>query len=221
MVPYFQKLQKEGRERAPCINQWTRYLTIIVLLLRVRLTWPALRPAARCGVRTGPWQRAVHHRGDDRADRRYDVRDNGEKITDKVSTALLIIMVGIIARLPHALMAELNTRFTEATGGLVMLVVELVLLFVFCAVIVIARHWVQAPQDPRAGMPSGSWVTAVRRCAPVHPMKINAAGVMPIIAAQALMTIPMFFTRFEATRGFAAAFADTPGSGITWCSRCW
>ena len=74
----------------------------------------------------------------------------GEKITDKGigNGVSLIIMVGIIARLPHALMAELNTRFTEATGGLVMLVVELVLLFlVFCAD---DRAGAGHPQDPRA-----------------------------------------------------------------------
>ena len=118
-------------------------------------------------------------------------------------------MVGIIARLPHALMAELNTRFTEATGGLVMLVVELVLLFlVFCAVIALVQATRKIPVQYAKRIVGNKQYGGVRQ---YIPLKINAAGVMPIIFAQALMFIPMFFTRFEATRGFAAAFADYTG----------
>ena len=135
----------------------------------------------------------------------------GEKITDKGigNGVSLIIMVGIIARLPHALMAELNTRFTEATGGLVMLVVELVLLFlVFCAVIALVQATRKIPVQYAKRIVGNKQYGGVRQ---YIPLKINAAGVMPIIFAQALMFIPMFFTRFEATRGFAAAFADYTG----------
>ena len=118
-------------------------------------------------------------------------------------------MVGIIARLLHALMAELNTRFTEATGGLVMLVVELVLLFlVFCAVIALVQATRKIPVQYAKRIVGNKQYGGVRQ---YIPLKINAAGVMPIIFAQALMFIPMFFTRFEATRGFAAAFADYTG----------
>ena len=135
----------------------------------------------------------------------------GEKITDKGigNGVSLIIMVGIIARLPHALIAELNTRFTEATGGLVMLVVELVLLFlVFCAVIALVQATRKIPVQYAKRIVGNKQYGGVRQ---YIPLKINAAGVMPIIFAQALMFIPMFFTRFEATRGFAAAFADYTG----------
>ena len=106
-------------------------------------------------------------------------------------------------------MAELNTRFTEATGGLVMLVVELVLLFlVFCAVIALVQATRKIPVQYARRIVGNKQYGGVRQ---YIPLKINAAGVMPIIFAQALMFIPMFFTRFEATRGFAAAFADYTG----------
>ena len=118
-------------------------------------------------------------------------------------------MVGIIARLPHALMAELNTRFTEATGGLVMLVVELVLLFlVFAATIALVQAVRKIPVQYAKRIVGNKQYGGVRQ---YIPLKINAAGVMPIIFAQALMFIPMFFTRFESTQGFAAAFADYTG----------
>ena len=133
VVPYFQKLQKEGESGRRKINQWTRYLTIIVLLLQA--------PAYLANLH-GTLQPYAFVLGPSSV--LFTVSATivliagtmfvmwlGEKITDKGigNGVSLIIMVGIIARLPHALMAELNTRFTEATGGLVMLVVELVLLF--------------------------------------------------------------------------------------------
>ena len=211
VVPYFQKLQKEGESGRRKINQWTRYLTIIVLLLQ------------------GPAYLAnLHAQLPDAAFGRGSVLFTisativliagtmfvmwlGEKITDKGigNGVSLIIMVGIIARLPHALMAELNTRFTEATGGLVMLVVELVLLFlVFAATIALVQAVRKIPVQYAKRIVGNKQYGGVRQ---YIPLKINAAGVMPIIFAQALMFIPMFFTRFEATQGFAAAFADYTG----------
>ena len=208
VVPYFQKLQKEGESGRRKINQWTRYLTIIVLLLQgpayLANLHAQLPDAAfvlgRSSVLFTIGATIVLIAGT------MFVMWLGEKITDKGigNGVSLIIMVGIIARLPHALMAELNTRFTEATGGLVMLVVELVLLFlVFCAVIALVQATRKIPVQYAKRIVGNKQYGGVRQ---YIPLKINAAGVMPIIFAQALMFIPMFFTRFEATRGFAAAF---------------
>ena len=211
VVPYFQKLQKEGESGRRKINQWTRYLTIIVLLLQgpaYLANLHAQLPDAAFVLGRGSVLFTIGATIVLIAGTMF-VMWLGEKITDKGIGVSLIIMVGIIARLPHALMAELNTRFTEATGGLVMLVVELVLLFlVFCAVIALVQATRKIPVQYAKRIVGNKQYGGVRQ---YIPLKINAAGVMPIIFAQALMFIPMFFTRFEATRGFAAAFADYTG----------
>ena len=121
----------------------------------------------------------------------------GERITDKgIGNGIsLIIMVGIIARLPHALMAELNTRFTEATGGLVMLVVELVLLFlVFCAVIALVQATRKIPVQYAKRIVGNKQYGGVRQ---YIPLKINAAGVMPIIFAMSFMSLPSTISLFK------------------------
>lgn len=213
VVPYFQKLQKEGESGRRKINQWTRYLTIVVLLLQgpayLANLHAQLPDAAfvlgRSSVLFTVAATIVLIAGT------MFVMWLGEKITDKGigNGVSLIIMVGIIARLPHALLAEINTRFTESTGGFVMLVVELVLLFlVFAATIALVQATRKIPVQYAKRIVGNKQYGGVRQ---YIPLKINAAGVMPIIFAQALMFIPMFFSRFDATRGIAAAFADYTG----------
>ena len=135
----------------------------------------------------------------------------GEKITDKGigNGVSLIIMVGIIARLPHALMAELNTRFTESTGGFVMLIVELALLFlVFAATIALVQAVRKIPVQYAKRIVGNKQYGGVRQ---YIPLKINAAGVMPIIFAQALMFIPALFSKFESTSAIGTAFSNYSG----------
>ena len=212
VVPYFQKLQKEGESGRRKINQWTRYLTILVLVFQIpaylanlQKTLPSYAFVMGSSTLFYFSSTVLLIAGT------MFVMWLGEKITDKGigNGVSLIIMVGIIARLPHALMAELNTRFTEATGGLVMLVVELVLLFlVFAATIALVQAVRKIPVQYAKRIVGNKQYGGVRQ---YIPLKINAAGVMPIIFAQALMFVPMFFTRFESTQGFAAAFADYTG----------
>jgi preprotein translocase subunit SecY len=214
MIPYFQKLQKEGESGRRKMNQWTRYLTIIVLLLQ------------------GPaYLTNLHHQLPQAAfvlGQSHALLFNisativliagtmfvmwlGEKITDKGigNGVSLIIMVGIIARLPHSLLGELNSRFTESTGGFVMLVVEFVMLFfVFAATIALVQAVRKVPVQYAKRIVGNKQYGGVRQ---YIPLKINAAGVMPIIFAQALMFLPMLFSRWEATQGFASAFADYRG----------
>ena len=213
VVPYFQKLQKEGESGRRKINQWTRYLTIIVLLLQA--------PAYLANLH-GTLQPYAFVLGPSSV--LFTVSATivliagtmfvmwlGEKITDKGigNGVSLIIMVGIIARLPHALIAEFNTRFTEATGGFVMLVVELALLFlVFAATIALVQATRKIPVQYAKRIVGNKQYGGVRQ---YIPLKINAAGVMPIIFAQALMFIPMFFSRFEATSAIGTAFSDYRG----------
>ena len=211
VVPYFQKLQKEGESGHRKMNQITRYLTIAVLCLQ------------------GPAYLAnLHAQAPGSFVMEYNtafilsalvvliagtmfVMWLGEKITDKGlgNGVSLIIMVGIVARLPHALLAELDARTSAATGGWVMLVVELVLLYlIFMAAIALEQATRKIPVQYAKRIVGNKQYGGVRQ---YIPLKINAANVMPIIFAQALMFIPMLFGNWEATRGIAAAFNNYTG----------
>ena len=213
VVPYFQKLQKEGESGRRKINQWTRYLTIIVLLLQgpaYLANLHAQLPDAAFVLGRSSFLFTVSATVVLIAGTMF-VMWLGEKITDKGigNGVSLIIMVGIIARLPHAMLAEFKTRFTESTGGFVMLVVELVMLFlVFAATIALVQAVRKIPVQYAKRIVGNKQYGGVRQ---YIPLKINAAGVMPIIFAQALMFIPMFFSKFESTQGIAAAFANYTG----------
>ncbi len=212
MVPYFQKLQREGESGTRKLNQWTRYLTIIVLAIQAPTYIANLN--MQLGAEAFVMDNAVL----------FTIVSTiiliagtmfvlwlGEKITDKGigNGVSLIIMVGIIARLPQAFIAELNTRFTEQTGGPIMLIVELIILYlVFAATIGLVQGVRQIPVQYAKRVIGNKQYGGVRQ---YIPLKINAAGVMPIIFAQALMFIPMLFGKFEATEGIAAAFADYTG----------
>ncbi len=213
LVPYFQKLQREGESGRRKLNQWTRYLTILVLLLQgpaYLVNLHAQLPDAAFVLGPSSILFTVTATIVMIAGTMF-VMWLGEKITDKGigNGVSLIIMVGIIARLPHALLAEINTRFTEATGGAVALIVELFLLFVvFAATIALVQAVRKIPVQYAKRIVGNKQYGGVRQ---YIPLKVNSAGVMPIIFAQALMFIPLFFERFETTRGFASVFADYTG----------
>ena len=213
VVPYFQKLQKEGESGRRKMNQLTRYLTIVVLLLQAPAYLATLHvqlPEAafvlgRTSVLFTLVATVTLIAGT------MFVMWLGEKITDKgIGNGIsLLIMVGIVARLPHALLAEINTRFSESTGGLVMLVVELLIWFlVFMATIALVQAVRRIPVQYAKRIVGNKMYGGQRQ---YIPLKVNAANVMPIIFAQALMFIPMLFTRWEWSQGFAAAFADYTG----------
>ena len=211
VVPYFQRLQREGESGHRKMNQITRYLTIAVLCLQ------------------GPAYLAnLHNQAPGAFVMEYNaffiftalvvliagtmfVMWLGEKITDKGlgNGISLIIMVGIVARLPHALLAELDARTNAATGGWVMLVVEFVLLyFIFMAAIALVQATRKIPVQYAKRIVGNKQYGGVRQ---YIPLKVNAANVMPIIFAQALMFIPMLFGNWESTRGIAAAFNNYTG----------
>ena len=210
LVPHFQKLQREGESGRRKLNQWTRYLTIAVILLQgpaYLVNLHAQLPEAAYVLGSSSVLFIITATIVMLAGTMF-VMWLGEKITDKGigNGVSLIIMVGIIARLPHALLAEFNTRLTESTGGPVALVVELVVLFlIFAATIALVQATRKIPVQYAKRIVGNKQYGGVRQ---YIPLKINAAGVMPIIFAQALMFIPMFFTRFEATQSFVAVFAD-------------
>jgi preprotein translocase subunit SecY len=135
----------------------------------------------------------------------------GERITDRgIGNGIsLIIMVGIIARLPYAIVAEAGSKLSATMGGALLLIIEFVILFfVFIAAIALVQGVRRVPVQYAKRVVGNKQYGGVRQ---YIPLKINAAGVMPIIFAQALMLFPLIFSQFDATRGLAATFSDYTG----------
>ena len=211
VVPYFQRLQKEGESGHRKMNQITRYLTIAVLCLQGPAYLANLHAQASGAFVMGYNAFFIFSAMVVLIAGTLFVMWLGEKITDKgIGNGIsMIIMVGIVARLPHALLAELDARTNAATGGWVMLVVEFVLLyFILMAAIALVQATRKIPVQYAKRIVGNKQYGGVRQ---YIPLKVNAANVMPIIFAQALMFIPMLFGKWEATRGIAAAFNNYTG----------
>ena len=195
-VPYFQKLQREGESGRRKINQYTRYLTVIVLLLQapsylINLSYTA---AGAFNQAVNP---AIFYASSTiiLAAGSMFVLWLGERITDKgVGNGVsLIIMIGIIARLPQAFAQEFVSRMTgAAAGGVFMFLLEIVfLLLVICAAITLLQGTRRVPVQYAKQTANGASFSGARQ---YLPLKVNAADVMPIIFAQAIMFIPLVFT---------------------------
>ena len=195
VIPYFQRMQREGESGRRKMNQWTRYLTIIVLLLQGSAYIANLYhklPSEAFVLGPDNFLFKVSTIVVLTAGTMF-VMWLGEKITDKGlgNGISLIIMVGIIARLPQALLVEVNMRWAEAVGGMVMLVVEIVILYlVFMATISVLQAVRKVPVQYAKRIVGNKQYGGVRQ---YIPLKLNAANVMPIIFAQAIMFIPMLF----------------------------
>ena len=113
-------------------------------------------------------------------------------------------MIGIIARLPFALFGEFISRMEEKGGGLVYFVLEIaILIFVILLTILLVQGTRRIPVQYAKRIVGNKQYGGVRQ---YIPLKVNAAGVMPIIFAQAIMMVPiMFFSKFDTTSGLAAA----------------
>lgn len=210
-VPYFQRLQKEGESGRRKVNQITRYLTVVILLLQAPAYIANLRAQAPEAFSPAFNQIAVIiilTAGT------MFVMWLGEKITDKgIGNGIsLIIMIGIIARLPFAILAEFSARLEQQGGGLVAFLLEIVFLFfVFMATILLVQGTRRIPVQYAKRIVGNKQYGGVRQ---YIPLKVNAAGVMPIIFAQALMFIPITIAGFansETLTGFAAAFSTVTG----------
>ena len=214
-VPYFQRLQKEGESGRRKINQITRYLTLVILVLQgsAYLTNLKAQVPAEAFVSTGFWQFQLPSIVIMAAGSMF-VLWLGERITDKGigNGVSIIIMIGIIARLPFAFFAELTSRVSQQGGGLVAFLIELIILFlVFCGSILLVQGTRKVPVQYAKRIVGNKQYGGVRQ---YIPLKINAAGVMPIIFAQAIMFIPISIVGFSSTgeqSGFWAAFMDNTG----------
>ena len=216
-VPYFRKLQMEGESGRKKMNQLTRYLTIVILCIQgpayIASIHSQIPGEAFVAVNALGWSNFTYNlvatvilmAGS------MFVMWLGERITDRgIGNGIsLIIMIGIVARLPYALAAEISEKAAATNGGALLLVVELLVWFF---VIVAAIALVQAVR--RVPVQYAKRVIGNRQYGGVRqyiPLKINAAGVMPIIFAQALMLFPLLFSRWDATRGLAATLGNYTG----------
>jgi preprotein translocase subunit SecY len=222
-VPTFQKMQKEGEDGRRKINQITRYLTIAITAVQsvgFLINLKSENPGAILSV-TNP---------EVMSDFMFMFTSIvvltastmfvlwlGERITDKGigNGVSLIIMIGIIARLPFALKDEFNFKLSDSGGGLVIFLVELAALFaVVMAVILLVQGTRKIPVQYAKRIVGNRQYGGVRQ---YIPLKVNAAGVMPIIFAQALMFIPstiaQFFPDYESMRGIMATFINPMSFG--------
>ena len=213
-VPYFQKMQREGESGRKKISAYTRYLTVAILafqapgyLINLRMqsgealasgiSWPVFMVPAVIILAAGS----------------MFILWLGERITDKGigNGVSLIIMIGIIARLPQAFIQEVTSRFTAITGGgLVMFLVEIIILYaVVCAAIVLVQGVRKIPvQYAKRLVGNGKQIGGARQ---YIPLKLFAANVMPIIFAQAIMFIPLSLAQWmnpENTSWFLRTMLD-------------
>lgn len=193
VVPYFQKLQREGESGRRKMNQYTRYLTIFILFFQAPSYLINLRIQSQGALSSSlDWTMFMLASTVILAAGSMFILWIGERITDKGigNGVSLIIMLGIIARLPQAFSQEAVSRLNNlAGGGLVMFLLEILLLFVvILAAIMLVQGTRKVPVQYAKRMYGGQQVGGVRQ---YIPLKVFAANVMPIIFAQAIMFIPI------------------------------
>lgn len=209
LVPQFQKIQKEGESGRKKINQWTRYLTVLVTVFQAAayITYlqspgykealiPAYQPffvistviLLTAGTLFVMWL--------------------GEKITDKGlgNGTSLIIMVGILARLPQSFVQEFTAKNSKGGGGVLVFIIEIAILIAIIMGLIVLVQGVRKITINYAKQIVGNKQFGGAR--QFLPIKVNSAGVMPIIFAQAIIFIPTIFARFDTTGSFMKILND-------------
>ncbi|WP_448788169.1 preprotein translocase subunit SecY [Bacteroides graminisolvens] len=211
-VPYFQKMQREGESGRRKMNQYTRYLTILILLVQAPSYLLNLKMQAGPSLNASlDWTLFMFTSTIILAAGSMFILWLGERITDKgIGNGIsFIILVGIIARLPQSLFQELISRMSDKTGGLIMFLIEIVfLLLVIAAAILLVQGTRKIPVQYAKKIVGNKQYGGARQ---YIPLKVNAAGVMPIIFAQAIMFIPITFIGFSnanTSNSIIQAFTD-------------
>lgn len=210
LVPQMQKIQKEGDSGRQKINRWTRYLTALVTLLQGAAYVAYLRNVNREALIDGYapffWISTVITL----TAGTLFVMWLGEKIQDKGlgNGTSIIIMVGILARLPQSFLGEFASKQTRGGGGLLIFLVEIAFLVaIILGLIILVQGVRKIPVNYAKQIVGNKQFTGARQ---FLPLKVNAAGVMPIIFAQAIMFLPTLisFTNMESGKGIARIFND-------------
>lgn len=194
LVPKFQKMQKEGDSGRKKINQMTRYLTVGVTILQASAYVTYLRQTHGAAIMPGFgdsyfWLTTVIVL----TAGTLFVMWMGEKITDKGlgNGTSLIIMIGILARLPQSFVQELTAKSTR-TGSILIFIIEIaVLIAIILGCILLIQGVRKVPVNYAKQIVGNRQFGGARQ---FLPLKVNSAGVMPIIFAQAIMFLPTLFT---------------------------
>ena len=213
VLPSFQKMQREGESGRQKLNQYTRYLTVLILLMQAPAYLYNLQAqtggAIELGIGNVIYLTIILAAGS------MFIMWLGERITDRgIGNGIsFIILIGIIARFLPSLTAEFISRMPGADsqgGGLIMFVVEVILLLaVTIGAVLLVQGTRKVPVQYAKRIVGNKQYGGARQ---YIPLKVNAAGVMPIIFAQAIMFIPMTFAGFNQDgTGFLATFSDMNG----------
>ena len=198
-VPYFQKMQRDGESGRKRIQWYTRVLTVAILVFQAPSYLINLKMQAGQALASGiSWSVFMIPATIILAAGSMFILWLGERITDKgVGNGIsLIIMIGIIARLPQAFVQEASSRFSAISGGgLVMFIVEILILYaVICASILLVQGTRKVPVQYANRLVGNKQYGGARQ---YIPLKLFAANVMPIIFAQALMFIPLAIVQYQ------------------------
>ncbi|MDP4218612.1 MAG: preprotein translocase subunit SecY [Bacteroidota bacterium] len=208
LVPQMQKVQKEGESGQKKINQWTRYLTVIVTFVQAYAYVTYLKSLCKDAVldsfSTYFWLTTpiLLTAGT------LFVMWLGEKITDKGlgNGTSLIIMIGILARFPRSIQQEWDAKLAIGSGGILIFVIEVaIMVAIIMGLIVLIQGVRKVPVNYAKQIIGNRQFGGARQ---FLPLKVNAAGVMPIIFAQAIMFLPTIFANFDSTKGIARIFSD-------------
>jgi len=210
LVPQMQKLQKEGDSGRKKINQWTRYLTAIVTLLQAGAYVAYLQGQNREAMIEAYVPYFKYSTMIILTAGTLFVMWLGEKIQDKGlgNGTSIIIMVGILAKLPLSIVQEFTAKMNRGGGGLLIFMVEVaILIAIILGLIILVQGTRKIPVNYAKQIIGNRQFGGARQ---FLPLKVNAAGVMPIIFAQAIMFLPTLFsfTKFEAGQGIAKIFSD-------------
>ena len=198
-VPHFQKMQREGESGRKKISWYTRILTVAILVFQAPTYLLNLKVQTPGALASGlTWTEFMIPAFIILTAGSMFILWLGERITDKgIGNGIsIIIMIGIIARLPQAFFQEVSSRFTAITsGGLVMFIAEIIILYaVVCASLLLVQGVRKVPVQYAKRLVGNKQYGGARQ---YIPLKLFAANVMPIIFAQALMFIPLGIVQFS------------------------
>jgi preprotein translocase subunit SecY len=211
LVPQMQKIQKEGESGRKKINQWTRYLTVLVTMLQssayvAYLKTPGYSEAMIDAYKPYflPSTIIVLTAGT------LFVMWLGEKIQDKGlgNGTSIIIMIGILGRLPQSVIQEFVAKQAKGGGGLLIFMIEIAFLIaIIMGLIILVQGVRKVPVNYAKQIIGNRQFGGARQ---FLPLKVNAAGVMPIIFAQAIMFLPTLvsFTNLNSAQGITKIFSD-------------
>ena len=200
VMPSFQKLQREGESGRTKLNQYTRYLTVIILLMQGPAYLVNLKVQMGSALFPSGWLFIVSSTIVLAAGSMF-IMWLGERITDKgIGNGIsFIILVGIIARLPLAFAAEFTSRLASKQGGLVMFLIEIIfLLAVIAAAILLVQGTRKVPVQYAKRIVGNKQYGGARQ---YIPLKVNTAGVIPIIFAQSLFMFPLIIMQLLGKSG--------------------